>query len=116
MLLGREAELVACAEAGPGRPLQVFGPAGIGKTTLLARVAATALAPADGVRFVGGAGRSVGEPAGPLSDSLRALVVVDDVELGGDERESLFAAAPRCTFIVGSAERTLVRRAVGAVA
>lgn len=128
MLVGREAELVACAEAAPGSPLELHGPDGIGKTTLLARVAHTAAPPPDGVVFI----RARGYPAADLRSMLfgafwdcaepfvpapghlerwlgtrRALVVLDDVELEPAALRALVDAAPRCTFLIGSREARL---------
>jgi hypothetical protein len=128
MLVGREAELVACVEASPESPLEVHGPDGIGKTTLLARVAHTAAPPLDGVVFI----RARGYPAADLRAMLfgafwesdepfvpalgdlgrwlgakRALVVLDDVEVEPGELRTLLDAAPGCTFLLGSVEPAL---------
>ncbi|MEA2351788.1 MAG: hypothetical protein QOJ14_202 [Thermoleophilaceae bacterium] len=107
MLVGRDAELVACAEASSASPLEFHGPAGIGKTTLLARVAHTAAALPDGVVFVIAAGKRPPEDLRRSLAGKRALVVLDDLGLEPAEVDALLDAAPLSTFLIGSRKPVL---------
>jgi energy-coupling factor transporter ATP-binding protein EcfA2 len=126
--VGREEvtrELAAAIRAGG--PAQLWGPPGIGKTTLL-RHAARLLPPGpNGVVFLGGAHRDVGDLAQDVFEAcyeapgyaptraelrrmmtgVRVTVYVDDVNLTSDQLLDLMDAAPDATFVFASAERSL---------
>lgn len=125
-LVDRRAELdAAMAALGQGLPVEVHGPEGAGKSSLL-RVLAHhpgTPRPPDGVVFQA----CEGEPAADLVQELfrafydlpggvvftdevvrrhlgavRALVLLDDAELGRDDLESIRIAAAGCTFVLAS--------------
>ncbi|MEV1011801.1 ATP-binding protein [Streptomyces sp. NPDC049881] len=126
--VGRENETRTLAAAvRAGGPAQLWGPPGIGKTTLL-RHAALVLPPGpDGVVFLGGAHRDIGDLAQELFEAcyeapgyaptrtelrrlmtdVRVTVYVDDVALSSDQLLELMDAAPGATFVVAGAERSL---------
>ena len=125
-LVDRRAELdAAMAALGQGLPVEVHGPDGAGKSSLL-RVLAHhpgTPRPPDGVVFQA----CEGEPAADLVQELfrafydlpggvvctevvvrrhlgavRALVLLDDAELERDDLESIRTAAAGCTFVLAS--------------
>ncbi|MET9857980.1 AAA family ATPase [Streptomyces smyrnaeus] len=124
--LGREAELAALADAvTTGGPVLLWGPPGVGKSTLL-RHAARSLPPGpDGVLFLAAAHREAGDLAqeifeacydtsgyAPHATELRRLmsgvrvtVYVDGAELSADALRELADAAPDATFVFACRER-----------
>ncbi len=105
-------------------PVQVYGPAGVGKSAVLRDVARRA--PGDVVYLTAGHG-SLDDLCQELFEScydagtyrpsdtkrrrllgdLDALVVVDDVHLAQDDLDRLLDHVPRCVFLFGGRERTL---------
>jgi hypothetical protein len=127
-LFGREDELALIADAGPGTPVQLTGPDGAGKTSMLKLGAAGATPPAEGVVFDSARHRSLDEvqvglygafwectppftPApsefGEFLEGREALLVLDDCELDRDDLATLLERLPRCAFVLASATRTL---------
>ncbi|WP_147255712.1 ATP-binding protein [Streptomyces sp. PT12] len=126
--LGRDAEVAALAAAiRGGGPVQVWGGAGVGKSTLL-RHAAWLLEPGpDGVVFLAPAHGDVGDLAqeifeacydapgyAPARGELRRLmtgvrvtVYIDNADFPPAQLPELFDAAPDATFVLASAERSL---------
>jgi len=109
---------------GQGRCVRLTGQGGSGRTAVLDTVAAacTGLAPAGVVRLSGYRRTTAdllqelfaathGAPGyRPGRERLRellrgvgAVVVIDDLEFGGDALEELLAAAPECAFLVSAA-------------
>ncbi|MEE1938743.1 ATP-binding protein [Streptomyces sp. TRM 70361] len=110
-----------------GRSVRLTGPPGSGRTALLAAVAAdcAGLAP-DGVIRLSGCHRTAGDlmqelfatvhdapghrPDGTeLADALRgigAVVLLDDIEFGGQGLDSLLDATPECAFLISAAPDT----------
>ncbi|SDN19567.1 hypothetical protein [Actinacidiphila guanduensis] len=108
---------------GRGRSIRVTGPSGAGRTALLESVAHACgdLAP-DGVLWLSGYHRTAadllqdlytlvyaGERYRPTRTELPgllrqtgAVVVVDDLEIGGAALEELLAAAPECAFLMAA--------------
>lgn len=127
--LGREAEMAALADAvRAGGPVQLWGPPGVGKSTLL-RHAARSLEPGpDGVLFLAANHREAGDLAqdvfeacyeatgyAPPATELRRLmagvrvtVYVDNAELTAEALRELMDAAPDATFVFAGRERTLL--------
>ncbi|MEA3340296.1 MAG: zinc ribbon domain-containing protein, partial [Chloroflexota bacterium] len=135
-LLDREPEVDAATAAlqsalrqDTAAPVEFYGHAGMGKTSLLRHLAHRSAADAfpDGVVYL-----SANQPSedilqsiydafykcdisfkpteGQIRQSLqgrRALFILDDVELARDEVEALMNVAPTCTFLLGSPERRL---------
>ncbi|HEV2736252.1 MAG TPA: AAA family ATPase, partial [Longimicrobiaceae bacterium] len=127
--LGREDEVEsAVAALRAARPVQLSGPPGAGKTSLLRHVAHHAVTASfpGGVAFLS----ALRQPADDLLQSLfealfqtdaplkptrtelcllfqgwQALVVLDDVELPREEMERLQDTAPGCTFLWSAPER-----------
>jgi len=107
-----------------GRSVRLTGQAGSGRTALLDAVAAdcTALAP-DGVVRLSGHRRTAADLLYGLFDavhhaplhrpgpeelltlvrSIGAVVVIDDLELGGAALDELLEATPECAFLLGTA-------------
>ncbi|MFF8815417.1 AAA family ATPase [Streptomyces pactum] len=127
--LGREAELAALADAvRAGGPVQVWGPPGVGKSTLLRHAARTLEPGPDGVLFLVAHHREPGdlaqevfeacyEAAGyaPSANELRRLmagirvtVYLDNAELTEEALRELMDAAPGATFVLAGRERTLL--------
>ncbi|SOD62567.1 hypothetical protein SAMN06297387_106144 [Streptomyces zhaozhouensis] len=126
--LGREDELAALTRAvAAGEQVQLWGDAGVGKSTLL-RQAARELPPgADGVVFVSASGREAGDIAQELFEScyeapgyvptrgelrrlmagVRLTVYVDNADLAPEQLEELMDAAPDATFVFAGVERSL---------
>jgi len=131
-LFGRQTELAAIFSAlDGGRPVEITGAAGIGKTSLLRSLAyhpATA-AFSHGILYLTARqqssadlqqqifdafyeGDEIGKPTTveirrALQDK-RALILVDDVQLKREDLEQLLDAAPRCAFVVATREQRLV--------
>ena len=126
--LNRVEEAASLLErAAPGAPVNVYGDKGVGKTYLLTDAANDPRAEAnDGVVYLDGRGLSRQDLLQQLYDELfdwqppalqqeaqirrdlrdkAVLVLVDSFELDRDEAQRLFAAAPRCRFVVASDER-----------
>jgi hypothetical protein len=127
--LGREEEVEsAVAALRAARPVQLSGPPGAGKTSLLRHVAHHAVTASfpGGVAFLS----ALRQPADDLLQSLfearfqtdaplkptrtelcllfqgwQALVVLDDVELPREEVERIQDTAPGCTFLWSAPER-----------
>ncbi|MFJ1752385.1 ATP-binding protein [Kitasatospora sp. NPDC088134] len=121
-LLDRDGDIEALlGQLREGRSVRLVGQAGSGRSALLAAVAEAAaeLAP-DGVVRLGGYRRTAADLAQELFAAthhapdfrpdreqlaellapVAAVVVVDDVELAGDELEDLLALAPECAFLL----------------
>ncbi|MFJ9181731.1 ATP-binding protein [Streptomyces anulatus] len=127
--VGREADLEELEGALRGHGVvQLWGPPGVGKSTLL-RHAARSLEPGpDGVLFLNGAHREPEDlaqeifeacyeapgyaPTGPelrrLMTGIEVTVYVDDAELTPERLRLLADAAPDATFVFASRERSLL--------
>ncbi|AEM82618.1 ATP-binding protein [Streptomyces violaceusniger] len=127
--VGREADLEELESALHGHGLvQLWGPPGVGKSTLL-RHAARCLEPGpDGVLFFNAAHREVEDlaqeifeacyeapgyaPTGPelrrLMAGVRVTVYADDVDLTPEQLRLLADAAPDATFVLANRERSLL--------
>ncbi|MGW0732269.1 ATP-binding protein [Streptomyces sp. NPDC002851] len=132
-LVGRESELeVLEAAVREGGLVQLWGPPGVGKSTLL-RHAARCLEPGrDGALFLSAAHREVEDLAqeifeacyeapgyAPTRTELRRLmagvevtVYVDDADLNSEQLRHLADAAPAATFVFASHERSLLGESV----
>jgi len=130
-LLDRQEPLGAMAAAlAAGLPVELHGPAGIGKSALLRTVAYGAESGQlpDGVVYLHGLRQPRADLLQLLFDAFyecevpykatdtesrqllaarRALVLLDDAELEREEVESLLDAAPACTFVLAASERRL---------
>ncbi|MDX6676875.1 MAG: hypothetical protein QOE31_927 [Solirubrobacteraceae bacterium] len=130
-LLGRVAELARVDAARSSAATVGFhGPPGVGKTVLLAHVATgPAVAWPDGVLYANVGGRQLEDllqwlftvfwdtgaivyapgalQVGEYLAGLRALVVLDDVELDGADIERLLGSAQACGFALGAAQPSL---------
>ncbi|NDZ61352.1 ATP-binding protein [Streptomyces anulatus] len=127
--VGREADLEELEGALRGHGVvQLWGPPGVGKSTLL-RHAARSLEPGpDGVLFLNGAHREPEDlaqeifeacyeapgyaPTGPelrrLMTGVEVTVYVDDAELTPERLRLLADAAPDASFVFASRERSLL--------
>jgi hypothetical protein len=130
-LLDREAEIdSATAALQTATPVEFYGQPGLGKTTLLRHLAHHAPAPSfpDGIVYLSARQQPVADLLQSLFDafyesdapfkptdtqvrhalqSKKALILLDDVNLGRDEVVALLDAAPGCTFLLASPERRL---------
>lgn len=124
LLLGRDSEIAAAAEIGPGKMLQFVADAGWGKTALLRTVANREVgATPTGLLYLRCLTRPVldvvqflfeslfstdipfeasEEHAARWLDAADAIVVLDDVALGSAELATLRRVAPRCRFVMGT--------------
>ncbi|NXY97533.1 ATP-binding protein [Streptomyces sp. BR123] len=126
--LGRESELATLAEAlRGGEPVELWGPPGIGKSTLLRHAALTLEPGPDGVVFLSATHREAGDlaqeifeacyeaagyaPSGPelrrLMAGLRVTVYIDNAELTTEELRDLMDAVPDASFVFAGRERAL---------
>lgn len=127
-VLGRDAERGTIAAAVVAQStLQVFGPPGIGKSTLLRQAAYDVADEADGVIFLTAGGRShldvpqeifegaydtSGFRPGPtelrrLLTGVRVCVVADDLVCSPDELLTILDAAPDAAFVLAAPDREL---------
>lgn len=130
-LQGREAEVAAATAAlTAGRAVEIFGPAGIGKTALLRFLQYEPVAdrfPDGVIHLFGGALPALDQlqmlydafytteiPYKPTESAARqalrpkqALVIIDDAERPRTELEQLRGCLPSATFVFASAERRL---------
>ncbi len=128
-LLGRCEEMDAAREAArTARPIEFYGPPGIGKSALLRHMAFRLPAPADGVVWLSAADRPYADLLEKLFDAfyqmprpsklqandllhhlsnVNALLLIDDVGLSRDEVGALLRALPRATLVLASNERRL---------
>jgi hypothetical protein len=130
-LLDRETE-ISTANAGmhSAQPVEFYGQAGWGKTTLLRHLAHQPLGASfpDGIVYLSARRQPLADLLQALVDAFcesevpfrvtdsqarhallnrQALFLLDDVELGRDEVETLMNVAPRCGFLLASPERRL---------
>ncbi|MGW3293431.1 AAA family ATPase [Streptomyces xiamenensis] len=127
--VGRAADLEELgAELRRHGVVQVWGPPGVGKSTLLRHAARSLEAGPDGVLFLSGAHRESEDlaqeifeacyeapgyaPTGPelrrMMAGIRVAVYIDDAELTPDQLRLLTDAAPDATFVLASRERSLL--------
>ena len=127
-VLGRDSErgMIAAAVVGQSS-LQVYGPPGIGKSTLLRQAAFDVVDEADGVIFLTAGGRShldvpqeifegcydtSGYRPGPtelrrLLAGVRVCVLADDLVCSPDELLTILDAAPDAAFVLAAPDREL---------
>ena len=125
-LLGRQAELQQIAQRlAPHQPVEVCGPDGVGKSSLLAHFAQQPPSPQypDGIVHLTCTGWSVDDvlqrlyecfyscgalylatpaEAYQLLRDRQALIVLDDISLSGEQLKYLLDALPGCTFLIAS--------------
>jgi energy-coupling factor transporter ATP-binding protein EcfA2 len=127
--LGREADAAALAAAiAAGGLVQLCGPAGIGKSTLLRHLARSAGNGPDGVVFVSGTHKQVADLAQEVFEAcyqtsgyapsrsdlrgmltgLRITVYVDDADLTIDELRELTDLVPDATFVLACRDSTVL--------
>lgn len=127
--LGRSAELASVAAAAHADGLiQLWGPAGIGKSALLRHAARTLPPGPDGVLYLSAAHRDIGDlaqeifegcydcvgyaPSAPelrrLMAGVRVRVYVDNAELTEEQLRELADAVPDATFIFAGRNRSLL--------
>lgn len=130
-LLDREAEFTAVKEAlQSSTPVSLFGDGGIGKTSFLRQLAYLPEITqfTDGVVFLDVTDLRLDDLLQSLFDAfydspptfkpteaeirlglqnLRALIILDDLELARDEVTTLLDAAPQCQFVLASPQRSL---------
>ena len=124
-LAGLKRRVAAAIDAG--EPVQLWGPPGIGKSTLIRHLARTLPPGPDGVVFLSALRRDVIDLAQDLFEAcyeapgyapkrselrrlltgVRVRVYVDDANLSSDQMLELLDAAPDASFVFASAERTL---------
>ncbi|MGW0661453.1 ATP-binding protein [Streptodolium elevatio] len=126
--LGRSAELALLADAvRSGGPVQIWGPPGIGKSSILRHAAGTFSPGADGTVFLSAAHRDPADLAQEIFEAcyeapgyapsipelrrlmagLRVRVYVDNVDLPEEQLRDLMDAAPSATFVLAGRERSL---------
>ncbi|WP_055497707.1 AAA family ATPase [Streptomyces albus] len=127
--LGRERELAALADAlAAGGPVQLWGPAGVGKSTLLRHAARTLPPGPDGVLYLSAAHRETGDLAQEIFEAcydttgylpsatelrrlmtgVRVTVYVDGAGGDADRLRELMDAAPDATFVFAGRNRALL--------
>jgi hypothetical protein len=127
-ILGRTSEIGTITAAVVGQStIQVYGPAGVGKSTLLRQAAYDIADEADGVIFLSATGRShidipqeifeacyetSGYRPSPtelrrLMTGVRAAVVADDLVCSPDELAGVLDAAPDAAFVFAATDREL---------
>jgi len=130
-IVGRRRELATIDGAlGPSAPVELHGPAGIGKTTLLKAVigdrrerapdssavyhSAIGEAPSDTLQFLFDAFYECSTPFKPTDAQIRialadtrGLVVVDDASWGRDELGTVLDAVPLATALFASPRQSL---------
>jgi energy-coupling factor transporter ATP-binding protein EcfA2 len=131
-LLGRREEMRIAREAAyAAQPVELFGPPGVGKSTLLRHLAWRLPAPADGVVWLSVADRPYDDLLEKLFDAffqtqqpvkrpthelrhylsgVNALLLLDDVGLSHDEVEALRDALPQAVLVLAGNERRLSGR------
>lgn len=130
-LLDRDEEIASARSAmQASRPVFFFGPAGVGKTSLLrslAHLPETDQFP-NGVVYLSGSFIGLEDILQSLFDAfhesqvnfkptdteirtalqdIKALILLDDLELDHGESKTLLDTAPNCTFVLASLERIL---------
>ncbi|MFJ7165408.1 ATP-binding protein [Streptomyces globosus] len=129
VLVGREEERERLVRLlGRGRSVRLTGPAGSGRTALLDAVAAdcAGLAPDGVVRLCGYGHQQPGELLYALHDAvyqapaerpgrtellarvrgIGAIVLLDDLEMGGAALDELLAATPECAYLLAATPDT----------
>ncbi|GGS97013.1 MULTISPECIES: ATP-binding protein [Streptomyces] len=129
VLVGREEERERLVRLlGRGRSVRLTGPAGSGRTSLLDAVAAdcAGLAPDGVVRLSGYGHQQPGELLYGLHDAvyqapaerpgrtellarvrdIGAIVLLDDLEMGGAALDELLAATPECAYLLAATPDT----------
>jgi DNA-binding IclR family transcriptional regulator len=130
-LLDRETEVkTTTAALQSAKPVEFHAAAGLGKTALLRHLAhhPTAATFPDGVVYLSARRQPVDDiiqslynafytsdaPYKPTDaqlkhdlQNMRALILLDDVELAREDAEKLMNVAPTCAFLMGSQERRL---------
>jgi hypothetical protein len=128
-LLGREREVgIAVSVLRSAQPVEIYGRAGLGKTSLLRHLAHHHVAEEfiDGIVYARAARKTADDtfqeifqaffecdvPFKPTDVQFRlhvgdknALILLDDVDWGREEVARLLDAAPGCTFVLGSPRR-----------
>ena len=130
-LLDRSAEVGGASNAlRSATPVEFTGPGGVGKTSLLRHLAHAPLSSSfpDGVVYLPARGQPVADLLQALYEAFyessaavkptdtqirhalqgkRALILLDDVALTGDEVKTVLDAAPGCTFALAATARHL---------
>jgi hypothetical protein len=128
-LVGREQEVgIAVSVLRSAQPVEIYGPAGLGKTSLLRHLSHHQVAEEfiDGVVYARALQKTADDtiqeifqafyecdvPYKPTDVQFRlqvgdkhALILLDDVDWGREEVERLLDVAPGCTFLLGSPRR-----------
>ena len=129
-LLGRTSEVGAAKAAmRVAQPFEYYAPPGWGKTSLLRYLGqlAAGMCP-DGIVYQPSSGDPLDDllqfcfdvfyetdvPFKPTTGQLRqfllpmrALIILDDLDMDRDQLEALFASLPNCVFLLAARERTL---------